>query len=152
MAISVQPETTPEREQLSAPRLRMKQAGSERGHFDGGWWPRSTDLVAELPALSSALKQWVGPVTSVSYHLDTWGPTARKVRVGDRTVRLEGFRFTDPHTITVIGSGSRSASLLVVPPEAPRDAARAALRSVVDEEPAASAAEILSRNGISPAL
>ncbi|QYN21965.1 DUF5994 family protein [Amycolatopsis sp. DSM 110486] len=150
MVVSVQLETSTEGEQLSTPRLRMKQAGAERGHVDGGWWPRATDLVAELPSLANALEQWVGPVTRVSYHLDTWGLVTRKVRVGDRMVRLEGFRFTDPHTITVIGSDSRGTILLVVPPGTDREAARAALRSAAGEESTAAAAEILSGKEFSP--
>ncbi|WIX75147.1 DUF5994 family protein [Amycolatopsis carbonis] len=35
----------------------MKQAGAERGHVDGGRWPRATDLAAELPSLATALEQ-----------------------------------------------------------------------------------------------
>ncbi|MEU4675070.1 DUF5994 family protein [Amycolatopsis sp. NPDC023774] len=63
MIISVQPQTMAEGEQLPAPRLWMKQAGAEPGHVDGSWWPRSTDLAAELP---KAFEHWVGPVTRVS--------------------------------------------------------------------------------------
>jgi hypothetical protein len=32
----------------STPRLRMEPTGSRRTFLDGGWWPRSTDPVAEL--------------------------------------------------------------------------------------------------------
>ncbi|MGW7535427.1 DUF5994 family protein, partial [Amycolatopsis sp. NPDC054798] len=120
---------TAARSRETGARLTMKRAGSERGHVDGGWWPRSADLAAELPALAAALEAWVGPVARVSYHLDTWGTTARKVRLGDRIVRLEGFRATDPDTVMVFGTDSRRVSLLVVPREAPGGAARAALRS-----------------------
>ncbi|WP_409187023.1 DUF5994 family protein [Amycolatopsis sp. VS8301801F10] len=125
----------------------MKRAGAERGHVDGGWWPRSADLAAELPALAAALEEWVGSVARVSYHLDTWGPAARKVRLGDRTVRLEGFRETDPDTVIVLGTDSRRVSLLVVPEEVPGGAARAVLRSAADGDSTATAAEILSANG-----
>ncbi|MEV4605018.1 DUF5994 family protein [Amycolatopsis sp. NPDC049253] len=144
MATAIQPEN----EQLHEARLRVKKTGSERGHVDGGWWPRSTDLEAELPSLVAALEQWVGPVTRVSYHLDTWGPATRKVYVGDRIVPLEGFRFTNPHTITAIGSNARQVVLLVVPPETPPEAADAALRSAAGEESSTATAEILAGEGV----
>ncbi|MEU4674597.1 DUF5994 family protein [Amycolatopsis sp. NPDC023774] len=148
MATSVQPETTTEDERVSEPRLRMKPDGAERGQVDGGWWPRSTDLEAELPSLAAALEQWVGPVTRVSYHLDTWGPATRKVYLGDRIVPLEGFRFTNPHTITAIGSNARQVILLVVPPETPREAAHAALRAAAGDEFPTATSEILAGKGV----
>ncbi|MFB9926723.1 DUF5994 family protein [Amycolatopsis halotolerans] len=129
-------------------RVSMKRAGSESGHVDGGWWPRSADLAAELPALAAALEARVGPLARVSYHLDAWGTAARKVRLGDRIVRLEGFRATDPDTVQAIGTDSRRVSLLVVPPEAPGGVARAVLRSAADGGSTATVAEILSGNGI----
>ena len=36
-------------------RLAMKPSGSARGHVDGGWWPATDDLAAEIPVLASAL-------------------------------------------------------------------------------------------------
>ncbi|MEW2503988.1 DUF5994 family protein [Amycolatopsis sp. NPDC047767] len=144
MATAIQPET----DQIHEPRLRLKNSGTERGSVDGGWWPRSTDLEAELPSLAAALEQSVGPVTRVSYHLDTWDPATRKVYLGDRIVPLEGFRFTDPHTITAIGSNSRQLILLVVPPETPREAADTALRSAAGEGSATTTTEILAGEGV----
>ncbi|WP_033296161.1 DUF5994 family protein [Amycolatopsis jejuensis] len=52
-----------------------------------------------------------------------------------RTVRLEGFRSTDPHTIMAPGTDSRRVSLLVVPPETPGGMARAVLRSAAATPP-----------------
>lgn len=138
---------TAARDRETEARVTMKRAGAELGHVDGGWWPRSADLAAELPALAAALASRVGPVARVTYHLDAWGTTARKVRLGDRTVRLEGFRATDPDTVTVLGTDSRRVNLLVVPREVPGGAARAALRSAADGDSVATAAEILSGNG-----
>jgi hypothetical protein len=109
---------------------------------------RSTDLAAELPPLVSALLAWVGPVSRVSYHLDTWGTVARKVPVEGRVVRVEGFHSTDRHTIVVIGSDSRRVSLLVVPPGVPGGVARAVLRSAVGGDSTATVADILTSNGV----
>jgi len=131
-------------------RLRMKPDGAALGYVDGGWWPWSADLAAELPPLVSALGAWLGPVARVSYHLDTWGLVARKVSIGGRVVRVEGFRSTDPHTIMVIGSDSRRVSLLVVPPDLPGGVARAVLRSAAGGDSIASVADILASNGVLP--
>lgn len=45
----------------SIPRLRIEPTGSRRTFLDGGWWPRSTDPLAELPGLvrvQSAEEAW----------------------------------------------------------------------------------------------
>jgi hypothetical protein len=54
-------------------RLRLKPRGPVTGFVDGGWWPRSRGLPAELPALVAVLAVRLGPVESVSYNLDEWG-------------------------------------------------------------------------------
>ena len=36
-------------------RLRLKPKAPTTGWVDGGWWPRSRDLAAELPGLLSVL-------------------------------------------------------------------------------------------------
>jgi hypothetical protein len=107
-------------------RLRLKPRGSVTGFVDGGWWPRSRDLPAELPALLAVLAVRLGPVESVSYNLDAWGPTPRKITLDGRLVRLAGYRSQHPATIDVLGAGHR-VTLLVVPPEATPAAAHGSL-------------------------
>lgn len=107
----------------------MKTAGAARDRFDGGWWPRSAEPVIEFTELVAALGDEVGPISRVSYHLTTWGAIDRKMIIGGRLVRFDGFRAMDPRTVVVIGSDGRRVSLLVVPPGAADDAARAALSS-----------------------
>jgi uncharacterized protein DUF5994 len=97
-------------------RLRLKPRGPVTGFVDGGWWPRSYDLPAELPALLAVLAVRLGPVESVSYHLEDWGSTPRKITVDGRLVRLAGYRSQHPATIDVLSAGHR-VTLLVVPPE-----------------------------------
>jgi Family of unknown function (DUF5994) len=107
-------------------RLRLKPRGPVTGSVDGGWWPRSRDLPAELPALLVVLAVRLGPVESVSYNLDAWGPTPRKLTVDGRIVRLAGYRSQHPATIDVLSAGHR-VTLLVVPPEATPEAAHGSL-------------------------
>jgi hypothetical protein len=107
-------------------RLRLKPCGPVTGFVDGGWWPRSRDLPAELPELLAVLAVRLGPVESVSYHLDTWGPTPRKIVLDGRLVRLAGYRSQHPATIDVISAAHR-VTLLVVAPDAAPEAAHGAL-------------------------
>ena len=132
----------------AAPRLEMKPPGSARGRLDGGWWPASDDLAAELPVLVTALAGRVGPVSRVSYHLDTWRQAGRKAVVDGTSVRLEGFRSMSRNTIVVIGVDHRRITLLVVPQGTPGGPARAALRSAAGPESTADADEILAGNGV----
>ncbi|ONI90641.1 hypothetical protein ALI144C_02950 [Actinosynnema sp. ALI-1.44] len=140
------PRTKPENDR-SAPRLEMKPPGAASGHVDGGWWPRSNDPAVEFPALLAALDAWVGPTSRVSYRLGTWSGIGRKVTIGGRAVRFEGFHSMDHDTVVVIGADSRRVNLLVVPWDTPGGKARAVLRSTAARDSTASVADILASNG-----
>jgi hypothetical protein len=101
----------------------LKPRGPVTGFVDGAWWPRSRDLPAELPALLAVLAVRLGPVESVSYNLDAWGSTPRRITLDGRLVRLAGYRSRHPATIDVI-SGHHRVTLLVVPPAATPQAAQ----------------------------
>jgi hypothetical protein len=108
------------------PRLRLKPKAPTTGYVDGGWWPRSRDLAAELPHLLTVLSVRLGRIERVSYHLAEWGPTIRKINFGGGVVRLAGYRSQLPDTVDVIAAQQR-VTLLVVPPEAAAQSAHAAL-------------------------
>jgi hypothetical protein len=107
-------------------RLRLKPRGPVTGFVDGGWWPRSRDLPGELPALLAVLAVRMGPVEDVTYNLDTWGPTPRRISLDGRRVRLSGYRSQHPATIDVLSAADR-VTLLVVAPDAAPEAAHSAL-------------------------
>jgi hypothetical protein len=107
-------------------RLRLKPRGPVTGFVDGGWWPRSRDLPAELPALLAVLAVRMGPVESVSYNLDTWGLSPSRITLDGRVVRLAGYRSQHPATIDVISARDR-VTLLVVAPDAAPEGAHGAL-------------------------
>lgn len=107
-------------------RLRLKPKAPSIGWVDGGWWPRSRDLAAELPRLLSVLSVRLGPIERVSYHLGDWGPTVRKISFGGGVVRLAGYRSQHADTLDVLAARQR-VTLLVVSPEATTQAAHAAL-------------------------
>ena len=107
-------------------RLRLKPKAPTEGWVDGGWWPRSRDLAAELPGLLAVLAVRLGRIERVSYHLGDWGPTGGKISCGAGVVRLGGYRTQRADTVDVLAAGSR-VTLLVVPPETSPQIAHAAL-------------------------
>jgi hypothetical protein len=107
-------------------RLRLKPKGQTTGWVDGGWWPRSRELGAELPGLLAVLAVRLGRIERVSYHLGDWGPTLGKISCGGGVVRLEGYRAQHADTMDVLAAGQR-VTLLVVPPETSAQTAHAAL-------------------------
>ena len=68
----------------------------------------------------------LGRIERVSYHLGNWDPTVRKISLGDRVVRLAGYRSQHADTVDVLAARQR-VTLLVVSPEATTQAAHAAL-------------------------
>jgi hypothetical protein len=125
----------------SSGRLRIKPLAPVSGHVDGAWWPRSRDLATELPPMLAELGTRLGTVARVSYHLGGWDPAPRRLRGG--RVRLEGFRTTDPHTLTVVGVTGGRMVLLVVPPTTTAAGAEAALEAASEPGDRRSAEELL---------
>jgi hypothetical protein len=105
-------------------RLRLKPKGPTTGYVDGAWWPRSADLVGELPELFAVLAVRLGRIERVTFHLgDVSEPPRRIVYDGER-VRLEGFRSQRAGTVTVIGASDRHrVTLLTVPSDTDPDVA-----------------------------
>jgi hypothetical protein len=108
-------------------RMRLKPKGSTTGWVDGGWWPHSQDLAAELPSLLAVLSTRLGRVERISFHLGEWGGAPRKINSADGgVVRLDGYHGQHANTVDVLGSRHR-VTLLVVEPETSAQTAHAAL-------------------------
>ena len=73
-------------------RLRLKPKAPTTGWADGGWWPRSRNLAAELPGLLSVPAVRTGRVERVSYQLGERVPTLDEISCGGGVVRLDGGR------------------------------------------------------------
>jgi hypothetical protein len=112
----------------STPRLRMESTGSRRGLLDGGWWPRSTDPVAELPGLVLAIDHLRGPVRRLVLSAEGWDSHPRRLGVARRVLRLGYFASQPTTLLTAICDNDDRVDLLVVAPDTPRRIADAAMR------------------------
>lgn len=128
-------------------RLRVKPPGAVKGCFDGAWWPRSREPVAEFSALVTALAADSGPVDRIGFNPGTWDLAPRTLALDSGFVRLAGFFGLDRHTIVVIGPHIHRLTLLVVPPGADPAAAERALEAAAAPDAVGSAVLILTTSG-----
>ncbi|WP_190129761.1 DUF5994 family protein [Streptomyces mashuensis] len=126
--------------------LRLETTGSREGILDGAWWPRSRDIVAELPALVSALTEHLGPITRVGLDATAWDELPTRLVVDDRVVHIDSFPIGDD-TVLITRGEQDHFSLLVVPPHATPQAARAAMSQAVRAGNVTQAARILINTG-----
>jgi hypothetical protein len=130
------------------PRLRLKPKAPTTGYVDGGWWPRSRDLLAELPALLEVLAVRLGPVARVAYALGAWDTPPRRTQIDGARVRLEGLHSQDRHILHVTGLGHQRISLLVVPADAAENGAHDALMTAAQRGNADGPEQLLAAAGI----
>jgi len=113
----------------NGPRLRVtNRLPSE--HIDGAWWPRSTDLAAELPSLVAMLSDRLGQLVVVGYRRDGWTDAPPEVDIAGHTVELLGFDSAEPASVVVIGHDGRHLTLRVIPPATSEQAAGQALQAI----------------------
>jgi hypothetical protein len=112
----------------STPRLKLQPSSPAYTLLDGGWWPRSSDPVAELPGLVLAIDAVHGPVKRIMLNSMDWASHPRRLGVAGRTVRL-GYFASQPAGLMTALSGPSGArvDLLVVPPGTDRGVAAAAM-------------------------
>ncbi|MET9678495.1 DUF5994 family protein [Streptomyces sp. NPDC006482] len=122
--------------------LRLETTHSREGVLDGAWWPRSRDVVTELPALIEALTGHLGPITRVGLDTDAWGEVPTRLVIDDQVVHLDAYPVGDDTVLITRGDNDHFA-LLVVPPHTTADAARAAMARAVDAGNVTQAAGIL---------
>ncbi|MCP2280003.1 DUF5994 family protein [Nocardia amikacinitolerans] len=138
-----------------SPKPRVPRPGA----VDGAWWPRTTDLVAELADLE-ALFAGRGAVERIMYDMDAWQPTPRRTTVGGRLIRLDGYRHLPAHTICVLGLDRTRLVLLVIPADTEAASAAALLSAAsrpgneltADELVAADTQDSLDRSQYTVAL
>ncbi len=107
----------------SEPRLALRPDPPISADLDGAWWPRSTDLAAELPDLIAKLSYRLGQVTLVGYHLNAWTETPPQVEIAGHTVEFVGVTSDEPSSVILVGKHHHIA-LLVIAPDASEQVAR----------------------------
>jgi hypothetical protein len=108
------------------PLLRLRLASRAHGPraIDGAWWPRSYDLLAELPLLLAGLPRTWGHIAGVLLNDAMWPSTPSRMFVAGQVVRLRRTpRAGTLHTVVLIAPGHGRWDLLVVPPETAEAAA-----------------------------
>jgi hypothetical protein len=133
------PNLAPDRSSVppSPLRLELKPPVPAVGWVDGVWWPRSTDLIDELPALLTAVAARIGTVVLVGYHLNAWKAAPAHMKSGARSVALQGFTSEDPHSVVVVGTGGLRLTLTVIPPQTTNAAAANAFEQIGKAHPGA---------------
>lgn len=116
----------PEIPYRSQSRLRLSLAphGTLPLAIDGAWWPRSYDVVVELPELLAGLPRLWGDITSVTVNGSMWTDPPGRMLVAGQVVRLHRNLTTSlPHTVVLLAPGRGRWDLSVVPPDTAVEAA-----------------------------
>ncbi len=111
-------------------RLQLKPFRRVAEHIDGAWWPRSRNLVDELPDLVASVSDRLGPVVMIGYRRNGWDPTPPMVEIAGHTVELLGFTSDEPASIVLVGEDGSHITLHVIRPDTSEQAARQALEEV----------------------
>ncbi|MEU9073560.1 DUF5994 family protein [Kitasatospora sp. NPDC004745] len=102
----------------SPARLSLTPGGVRPGRLDGAWWPRSRDLLLELPALAADIDERWGRITRITVNPAQWPVVPHRIPVTGHTVHAGWFSAEqDEHSIAVFSYAPRRLNLLVVPPE-----------------------------------
>lgn len=127
-------------------RLRLGPRSGPQ-HFDGAWWPRSRDLVGQLPALVKQFPVELGEITRVSYCGPDWDTAPLLVDLGTRYLRVGSFVSDEPHVLVVQTFSGQRLTLLVVPPGCTPRQGEDALAAASASGNARSAAELIAAVG-----
>ncbi|GAU66539.1 hypothetical protein SSP35_03_01870 [Streptomyces sp. NBRC 110611] len=89
--------------------------------IDGVWWPHSTDLLAELPELLSALPFDWPRITHVTVNGTGWPAFPAHILVSGHVIRLRrtATRRPGPDTICLVSTGHGRWDLAIIPPGTP---------------------------------
>ncbi|MFJ8537279.1 DUF5994 family protein [Streptomyces sp. NPDC093591] len=138
---------TPARpERTSRPvRLALRPPTFPPGPVCGAWWPRTDDLMTELPALTEAFDATRGRVSRMASHRDTWPAAPCDLPVTGHTVKAAWFASGfDPHMIRLFSYGVGRWDLLVVPPRTETATAARLMAAAADPALHLTASELLA--------
>lgn len=126
----------PEQEHSSPPlpaRLTLRPPTFLPSPVCGAWWPRSHDLMSELPILTEAFDALRGRVTGSASRRGAWPQAPCDLPVAGHTVKTAWFASGfDPYTIRLYSYGVGRWDLLVVPPGTEATAAARLMTAAAD--------------------
>jgi hypothetical protein len=127
-------------------RLRLADPPSRATVLDGAWWPRSSDLATELPALVEALSALRGAITHVLLNPAEWDlPRPSRAAGGRSAARLGWYTSQPAGLITIINNfGKDRFDLLVIPPDASPASADTASTAAADADDKRHTPELLA--------
>lgn len=99
-------------------RLRLAPDSTLPRRLDGVWWPRSYDLLAELPELLAGLPPAWGHIAGITVNGAAWSAAPGRMLVCNKVVRLR--KAVARHaldTVVLLAPGHGRWDLLVVPPD-----------------------------------
>jgi len=137
-------------------RLRTLEAGERvNPYLQGGWWPRSTDLLHELPELLELVRAAGFDAYRVVYRPSAWDQPARTADssnlAGAHRIVLDSYQRQPTDTIALVDkSGSERLELLVIPPDIDAHLAGRALAIAGRNGDPDPAAEVLNRAAVMP--
>jgi uncharacterized protein DUF5994 len=114
----------------------MQQDRTGRGLLDGGWWPRTNDLAAELLGLIPELDERHGRIIRIMLGTGDWDATRPRLLSfpasrGRRVVKLGWFDSMPAGLLTAISASDERTDLVTIPPQASEEAALMAMRQAV---------------------
>ncbi|WP_328308301.1 DUF5994 family protein [Streptomyces sp. NBC_00442] len=119
----------------SAARIALKPPGATPGLLDGAWWPRSRDLLRELPALIDVLDTRWARITRIAVNPRHWPVVPRKIPVTGHVVKAGWFKDElDPHKLLLLSYTAGRWDLLVIPPETAAPAAARLMAAATDSD------------------
>ncbi|MFJ1972518.1 DUF5994 family protein [Streptomyces sp. NPDC087903] len=105
-------------------RLRLAADSALPRRLDGVWWPRSYDLLAELPPLLAALPRARGHIAGVTVNGASRSTAPGRILVANQVVRLRRtVTVHDSDSVVLLSAGQGRWDLPVVPPDSTEEAA-----------------------------
>ena len=105
---------------------------------DGAWWPRTTDLALEVPALALAINTLLRTrIARLGYTLDRWAPAPHRLATVGGTTKLGWFEHSRyAGRVTLRLANYAYLVLTVIPPKTDARLAEAMLAEYGGEAPA----------------
>jgi hypothetical protein len=123
--------------------MQMRASAREHEVLDGGWWPRSRDLLAELPGLVNTLTPRYGRVQRIMVNDAVWHDRFRRLAVGADVVSIGWFATLESSLLIIFTDRGVRLDLLIVPPATPSAVAQYAMEVAASSANMVRSADIL---------